>query len=112
MDGQDEDEQREESAGGDEDAHENEGNPRMLGAGVGSVRKGKGVRVKEEREVQHEPQVLVGDDDVPRQPTSQRDPFVPEPGPRPGERRAWRVMRLAWIPLVIAIAVVLWAALR
>ena len=112
MDGQDEDAQREESAGGDEVAHWPEGTARMLGAGVVSVRKGKGVHMKEEREVQHEPQVLVGDDDVPRQPTSQRDPFVPEPGPRPGERRAWRVMRLAWIPIVIAVAVVLWAALR
>jgi hypothetical protein len=84
----------------------------MLGVGVGSVRKGKGVRVKEEREVQHEPQVLVGDDDVPRQPSLERDPFVPEPAPRRGERRAWRVMRLAWLPILVAIAVVLWAALR
>jgi hypothetical protein len=41
----------------------------MLGARVGSVRKGKGVPVQEERGVQHEPQVLVGDDDVPRQPS-------------------------------------------
>ena len=66
----------------------------------------------DEREVQHTPQVLEGEDDLPRQPTSQRDPFVPEPAPRPGERREWRVMRLAWIPLLIAVAIVLYAALR
>jgi hypothetical protein len=66
----------------------------------------------EEREVQHEPQVLEGEDDLPRQPTSHRDPFVPEPGPRPGERRAWGVMRFAWIPIAIAVAIVIWAAIR
>ena len=66
----------------------------------------------EEREVQHEPQVLEGEDDVPRQPTSHRDPFVPEPGPRAGERRAWGVMRFAWIPIAIVVVVVIWAAIR
>jgi hypothetical protein len=66
----------------------------------------------EEREVQHTPQVLEGEDDIPRQPTPQRDPFVPEPGPRPGEQRAFRVLRLAWIPVLITIAIVVWAALR
>jgi hypothetical protein len=65
-----------------------------------------------EHEVQHEPQVLEGDDELPRQPTSQRDPFVPEPGPRAGERRAFSVLRLAWIPVLIAVAIVIWAALR
>src|SRR6266550_11581 len=35
MDRQDEDEQREEPAGGDEDAHESQATPRLLGAGVG-----------------------------------------------------------------------------
>ncbi len=67
---------------------------------------------EEEREVQPEPQVLEGEDKLPRQPTSRRDPFVPEPYARPGERRAWRAMRLAVIPLLIAIAIVLDAALR
>ena len=66
----------------------------------------------DEHEVQHTPQVLEGEDDVPRQPTSQRDPFVPEPGPRAGERRAFNVMRLAWIPLLAVVAIVVWAALR
>jgi hypothetical protein len=66
----------------------------------------------DEREVQHEPQVLEGEDDVPRQPTSQRDPFVPEPGARPGEGRAFAWLRWAWLPLLVGIGVVVWAALR
>jgi hypothetical protein len=65
-----------------------------------------------ERLVQPEPQVLEGDDDLPRQPTARRDPFVPEPGPGPGEGRAWRVMRLAFIPLLIVVAVLVVVALR
>ena len=66
----------------------------------------------DEREVQHEPQVLEGDDDVPRQPAPPLDPYTPEPGPRAGEERAFSVMRLAWIPVLIAIAIVVWAAFR
>jgi len=62
--------------------------------------------MSDERQVQPDPQVLEGDDDLPRQPSSQRDPFVPEPYARPGERRAWRLMRLALIPLAIAILIV------
>jgi hypothetical protein len=58
------------------------------------------------------PGVVAGDDDLPRQPAPKRDPFVPEPAPRPGERRAWRVMRLAWIVVAILVAIVIYAALR
>ena len=65
-----------------------------------------------EREVQHDPQVLEGEDELPRQPAPARDPFTPEPGPGPGERRAFRVMRLAWIVVAIAVAIVLIALLR
>jgi hypothetical protein len=68
--------------------------------------------VTEEREVQHDPQVLEGDDDSPRQPAPPLDPYTPEPGPRPGERKAFNVMRLAWIPLLIVVAIVVWAAVR
>jgi hypothetical protein len=68
--------------------------------------------VTDEREVQHEPQVLEGDDDVPRQPAPPLDPYTPEPGPRAGEERAFSVMRLAWIPVLIVIAIVVWAAFR
>ena len=66
----------------------------------------------EEREIQHEPQVLEGEDDLPRQPTSQRDPFVPEPAPRPGERRAFRLMLWALVPIAIVVGIVIWAAVR
>lgn len=65
-----------------------------------------------EREVEHEPQVIEGEDELPRQPSLERDPFVPEPGPRLGERRAFLVLRWAWLPLVVAIGVVVWAVLR
>lgn len=65
-----------------------------------------------EREIQHEPQVLEGEDELPRQPAPPSDPFTPEPGPRPGDRRAFRVMRLAWIVVAIAVAIVLIALLR
>jgi hypothetical protein len=65
-----------------------------------------------EREVQHDPQVLEGEDELPRQPAPARDPYTPEPGPGPGERRAFGVMRLAWIAVAIVVAIVLISALR
>jgi hypothetical protein len=65
-----------------------------------------------EREVQHDPQVLEGEDELPRQPSPPRDPYTPEPGPGPGERRAFGVMRLSLIPIAIVVAIVLYAALR
>jgi hypothetical protein len=64
-----------------------------------------------EREVQHEPQVLEGEDELPRQPASPLDPYTPEPGPRPGEGRAFGVMRLAWLLLAVGVVVVLVIAL-
>ena len=66
----------------------------------------------DEREIQHDPQVLEGEDDVPRQPASDRDPFVPEPGPRAGERRAFRILPFAWILLAIVVGFVVWAIVR
>ena len=63
-----------------------------------------------EREVQHEPQVLEGEDELPRQPAPPLDPYTPEPGPGPGERRAFRVMRFAWIAVAILVAIVVYAA--
>ena len=65
-----------------------------------------------EREVQHEPQVLEGEDELPRQPAPQLDPYTPEPGARPGERRAFAAMRLALIPIAIVVAIVVYAAIR
>jgi hypothetical protein len=65
----------------------------------------------DEREVQHEPQVLEGEDDVPRQPAPPLDPYTPEPGPVAGEQRAFRVMRLAVLVVLIVIAIVVVAAI-
>ena len=65
-----------------------------------------------EREVQHDPQVLEGEDELPRQPAPPLDPYTPEPGPGRGERRAFAVMRLAWIPIAIVVAIVLIALFR
>ena len=65
-----------------------------------------------EQYVEPEAQVMSGEDDVPRQPSPPLDPYTPEPGARPGERRAFRVLRWAWLPLAIAVAIVVWAALR
>ncbi len=58
------------------------------------------------------PQVMEGDDDLPRQPSPPLDPYTPEPGPRAGERRAFRVMRLAWVLLLAVVAIIVWAAFR
>ena len=46
------------------------------------------------------------------QPTSHVDPYTPETHERPGEEKAWNVMRFAWIAILIVIAVVIWAAVR
>jgi hypothetical protein len=64
-----------------------------------------------EREVQHDPQVLEGEDELPRQPSPPRDPYTPEPGPGRGERRAFRVMWLAWIAVGLVVLIVVIAAL-
>ncbi len=64
-----------------------------------------------EREVQHEPQVLEGEDDVPRQPAPPLDPYTPEPGPAPGERRAFGVMRIAVLVVLVVVAIIVIAAL-
>lgn len=65
-----------------------------------------------EREVQHDPQVLEGEDELPRQPAPPVDPYTPEPGPAPGERRAFRVLPWAWLVVAIVVALVLVALVR
>ena len=60
----------------------------------------------------HPGEVIQGDDEIPRQPAPPLDPYTPEPAARPGERRAWAVMRLAWIPVLVGVAVVVYALLR
>lgn len=39
------------------------------------------------------------------------DPYTPEPGPRPGEQRAFGVLKWAWLGVAVVVAVVLWAVL-
>ena len=68
--------------------------------------------MSDEREVQHEPQVLEGDDDLPRQPAPPTDPYTPEPGPAAGERKAFASLRWAWLVLLVVVAIVIWAAFR
>jgi hypothetical protein len=58
-----------------------------------------------EREVQHEPQVLVGEDEIPRQPADRTD-YVPEPGV--GRARLPLVIGLVAFLAVVA-AIVIWA---
>lgn len=65
-----------------------------------------------EREIQHDPQVLEGDDELPRQPSAPLDAYTPEPGAREGDQRAFRVLRLAFVVLAIGAIVVLYVALR
>jgi hypothetical protein len=45
-------------------------------------------------------------------PTPTRDPYTPEPGPRPGEQRAFTAMRWAWVPLLVVALILLIAIFR
>jgi len=65
-----------------------------------------------ERLVDIDPVVLEGSDDVLREPAPPLDPYTPEPGARPGERKAFRVMWLAVAVLAILVAIVVVAAVR
>ena len=56
--------------------------------------------------------VVEGDDQIPHQPAPPLDPYTPEPGPGPGEQRAFKVMRLAWIPILIAVVIIVIALFR
>jgi hypothetical protein len=70
--------------------------------------------VNEDRDqiVDPEAGVIEGEDEVPRQPAPPLDPYTPEPGARPGDRRAFSLMRWAWLPIALAVgAIVLFAIL-
>jgi hypothetical protein len=60
----------------------------------------------------HPGEVIQGDDEIPRQPAPPLDPYTPEPGTRPGERRAFAWMRWAWVPVLIVVVLLIWAAVR
>lgn len=62
--------------------------------------------------VDTDPEVLEGEDDIPREPAAPLDPYTPEPGPRPGDERAFRVLRWAWVPALVGAFLVLIALFR
>jgi hypothetical protein len=64
------------------------------------------------RFVDRDPEVMEGEDEIPHQPAPPLDPYTPEPGPGPGEQRAFNLMRWAWVPLVIAAFLILIAIFR
>jgi hypothetical protein len=53
-----------------------------------------------------------GEDRLLGGPTSTRDPYTPEPGPRPGEQRAFNVLRWAWVPILVVALLLLIAIFR
>jgi hypothetical protein len=65
-----------------------------------------------ERIVDRDPEVIQGEDEIPRQPAPPMDPYTPEPGPGPGEQRAFNVMRWAWVPLLVIAFVLLIVLVR
>ena len=69
---------------------------------------------EQEREqyAQPEGQVVEGEDDIPRQPSPPLDPYTPEPGPREGERKAFKAMWLAVAVVLVVVAIVVLAAVR
>jgi hypothetical protein len=56
--------------------------------------------------------VVEGEDQYPVEPAPPIDPYTPEPGPRAGEERAFNLMRWAWVPLLVAVVLILIALLR
>ena len=70
-----------------------------------------------ERLVQPEPEVLEGEDDVPRQPAqpqhdTEMDPVGTPARETSGGRAAFSAMRFAWVAIGIVAAIVIYAALR
>jgi hypothetical protein len=65
-----------------------------------------------ETEYARVPEVVEGEDEGLRQPAPPLDPYTPEPGSRPGERRAFRAMWLAILIVLAVAALVVWGAVR
>ena len=71
-----------------------------------------GPMADESREVQSDPVVMEGDDEAHVEPAPPVEPYTPEPGPRPGERRAFRVLPLTFVALAIDVGLLIWVAVR
>jgi hypothetical protein len=52
-----------------------------------------------------------GEEELLGAPPPSRDPYTPEPGPGPGEQRAFRLMRWAALLLVLVFAIVILIAI-
>jgi hypothetical protein len=56
--------------------------------------------------------VVEGEDEFPVEPAPPLDPYTPDTGPDPGEERAYRILRWAWIPVLVPVLLILLALLR
>src|SRR3954453_3576727 len=115
MDGNDEHERREQSQDADEQAHRDDRKAAPFVVRCGFVRTslGEDRAVSDESRIEQvEPEVLSGEDDLPRQPPPPIDPYTPAPHPPVGERKVWNRMRLAVIPIAVVVAIIVIAALR
>ena len=65
-----------------------------------------------ERQVQHDPDVLEGDDELPRLPETTRDPYVPHMEDRQSWASRGRIFVWAWIPVVLIVFGVVYAWYR
>jgi len=50
--------------------------------------------------------IVEGVDEFPVEPAPPLDPYTPEPGPRAGEQQAFNVLRWAWVPIAIAVLLI------
>jgi hypothetical protein len=68
------------------------------------------VSEKEPEDTEHES--FDGEERLLGGPLSTRDPYTPEPGPRPGEQRAFTLLRWAWVPILVAALLIVIAIFR
>jgi hypothetical protein len=62
-----------------------------------------------DRQIQDDPQVVEGEDDLPRQPQTTHDPYRPHFRNRPAWASRGKILLWAWLPIVVIVAAVIWA---